>query len=77
MIYQYLVIIIIIGNIEIVLYITFLLLNLVVCRHCFTKHELRNSIIVRANHCNVLVCTYAMANTLSLPPPPSHSTLII
>ena len=28
------------------LYITFLRLNLVVCRHCFTKHVLCNNIIV-------------------------------
>ena len=31
---------------EIIMYITFLRLNLVVCRHCFTKHVLCNNIIV-------------------------------
>ena len=42
---------------ETIMYITFLRLNLVVCRHYFTKHVLCNNIIVCANHCNVLVCT--------------------
>ena len=27
---------------EIIMYITFLRLNLVVCRHCFTKHVCRH-----------------------------------
>ena len=35
----------------------------------FTKYVLRNNIVVRANHCNVL-SIHAMVNTPSPPPTP-------